>query len=90
MTLFRKYMVSSSNETNKCQINSESIWGHLKEIKQSEFDIFSAASTLELFAWNLIFQVVIDLKVIAEQIWNALDWLFGFLVTYFDPRKFLV
>ena len=65
----------------------------MKQSRQPEFEFFPAASNLEISTWTLIFQVVIDLIVDAEQncrksnnndwIWNALDQLFGYLVTLF-------
>ena len=75
----------------------EAIWS---KVDNMNVNFFQVASTLESFTWNLMFQVVIDLIVIAGQIckksnndnwiWNASDRLFGYLVTYFDPRNVLI
>ena len=75
----------------------EAIWS---KVDNMNVNFFQVASTLESFTWNLMFQVVIDLIVIAGQIckksnndnwiWNASDRLFGYLVTYFDSQKVLV
>ena len=64
----------------------KAIWSKVENL-YSKF--FPAASTLEIFTWNLIFQIVIELIVYAEQmrkksnndnwIWNA--WSIDFLDT---------
>ena len=65
-------MASSNDETYGYHINSKGNMisktfykGHLQQSKQSEFEIFSLRpQSLQ----NLLFQVVIDLIVVAERI----------------------
>ena len=100
--LFQKSMVSSNDETYKCHINQKAFWykkhfvgAFWSKVDKLNLKFVPAASALDIFTWNIIFQIVIDLIVDAENfcknsnndncIWNASDRLFGYLVAYFDP-----